>query len=89
MALGAERSRIARMVLRESLLLVICGLAIGIPAAALASPLISTQLFGLKPTDPTTLLAACVLMLGVTAIASYLPARRAASVDPMRALRNE
>ena len=89
MALGAERSRIARMVLRESLLLVICGLAIGIPAAALASRLISTQLFGLRPGDPFTLLATCVLMLGVTAIASYLPARRAASVDPMRALRNE
>jgi len=89
MALGAERSRIARMVLRESLLLVICGLAIGIPAAALASPLISTQLFGLKPTDPTTLLAACILMLGVTATASFLPARRAASVDPIRALRSE
>jgi len=89
MALGAERSRIARMVLRESLLLVLCGLAIGIPAAALASRLISTQLFGLRPGDPFTLLATCVLMLGVTAIASYLPARRAASVDPMRALRNE
>jgi hypothetical protein len=89
MALGAERSRIARMVLRESLLLVICGLAIGIPAAALASRLISTQLFGLKPADPTTLLAACILMLGVTATASFLPARRAASVDPIRALRNE
>ena len=89
MALGAERSRIARMVLRESLLLVICGLAIGIPAAALASRLISTQLFGLKPGDPTTLFAACILMLGVSATASFLPARRAASVDPIRALRSE
>ncbi len=89
MALGAERSRIARMVLQESLLLVICGLTIGVPAAALASRLTSSQLFGLKPGDPFTLLATCELMLGVTAIASCLPARRAASVDPMRALRNE
>ena len=89
MALGAERSRIARMVLRESLLLVLCGLLIGVPAASLASRLIANQLFGLKPGDPVTLLAACVLMVGVTAIASYWPARRAASVDPMQALRSE
>jgi ABC-type antimicrobial peptide transport system permease subunit len=77
MALGAERCRIARIVLRESLLLVLCGLAIGVPAAALASRLMSSQLFGLKAGDPVTLLAACVLMLGATAMASYLPARRA------------
>ena len=89
MALGAERSRISSMVLRESLLLVFCGLLIGVPAAALASRLIANQLFGLKPGDPATLLAACVLMVGVTTIASYMPARRAASVDPMQALRSE
>jgi ABC-type antimicrobial peptide transport system permease subunit len=89
MALGAERSRIARMVLRESLLLVLCGLLIGVPAASLASRLIASQLFGLKPGDPVTLLAACVLMVVVTTIASYWPARRAASVDPMQALRSE
>ncbi|WP_158820477.1 ABC transporter permease [Granulicella sp. S156] len=89
MALGAERSRIAGMVLRESLLLVLCGLLVGVPAAAFASRLIANQLFGLKPGDPVTLLAACVLMVGVATIASYLPARRAASVDPMQALRSE
>jgi ABC-type antimicrobial peptide transport system permease subunit len=89
MALGAERSRIALMVLAESLLLVIFGLAIGVPAAALASHLIASQLFGVKPGDPVTLLAVCVLLVGVTAIASYLPARRAASIEPIEALRSE
>jgi predicted permease len=89
MALGAERSRIARMVLRETFLLVVCGLAVGVPAAIFTSRLIATQLFGLKPSDPITFLAASLIMSGVTMLASYLPARRAASVDPMRALRTE
>jgi predicted permease len=89
MALGAERARIALMVLRETLVLVGCGLAIGIPAAVVASRLIASQLFGLKAGDPGTLLAACAVMAAVTMIATYLPARRAASVEPMQALRNE
>jgi predicted permease len=89
MALGAERGRIAWMVLRETLLLVVCGLAIGVPAAALVSRWIGSQLFGLHPGDPTTFVAACAAMAMVTMMASYLPARRAASVDPMRALRSE
>jgi predicted permease len=88
-ALGAERGRIARMFLRETLLLVACGLAIGVPSAALVSRLIATQLFGLKRGDLGTFFAACVVMAAVTMIASYLPARRAASVDPMQALRSE
>jgi predicted permease len=89
MALGAGRGSIARMVVRETLLLVGCGVAIGVPAAAFASRLIASQLFGLKPGDPVTILASCAVMAGVTFIASYLPARRAASVNPMQALRSE
>jgi predicted permease len=89
MALGAERGRIVRMVLSETFLLVVCGLAIGVPAAVFASRLIASQLFGLKWTDPVTFLAASAVMTAVTMMASYLPARRAASVDPMRALRSE
>ncbi|MGA2536799.1 MAG: ABC transporter permease [Terracidiphilus sp.] len=89
MALGAQRSRIARMVLRETLLLVACGLVIGVPASVFASHLIASQLFGLKSGDPITFLAACGAMAAVTMLASYLPARRAASVDPMQALRSE
>jgi ABC-type antimicrobial peptide transport system permease subunit len=89
MALGAQRSRIARMVLRETLLLVAGGLVIGVPASVFASHLIASQLFGLKSGDPITFLAACGAMAAVTMLASYLPARRAASVDPMQALRSE
>jgi predicted permease len=89
MALGAERGTIARMVLRETLLLVACGLVLGVPAALFASRLVASQLFGLKPGDPVTFLVACAGMVAVTMAASYLPARRAASVDPMRALRSE
>jgi predicted permease len=89
MALGAQRGRIARMVLRETLLLAIVGVALGIPAAAIATHLIANQLFGLKASDPATFVAACLAMAAVMMMASYLPARRAASVDPMKALRGE
>jgi predicted permease len=89
MALGAERGKIARMILRETLVLVLVGLVIGVPAAILTARLIASQLFGLKPRDPITFLASCIAMLLVTLMASYLPARRAASVDPMKALRSE
>ncbi len=77
------------MILHETLLLVACGLVIGVPAGALASRLIASQLFGLKPGDLVTFFAACVVMATVTMMASYLPARRAASIDPMQALRSE
>jgi predicted permease len=89
MALGAERSRIARMVLRETFVLVVFGLTIGVPAAAVVSRLIASQLFGLRSGDPATFAGACLAMAAVTMIASWLPARRAASVDPMHALRSE
>jgi predicted permease len=89
MALGADRVRVARMVLRETLLLVVGGLAVGLPGAVFASHLIASQLFGIKPWDPITFLGACMLMAVVTITASYIPARRAASIDPMQALRTE
>lgn len=89
MALGAERAGIMRMILRETLLLIGCGLAIGLPAAALSSRLIGSQLFGLKPVDPLTFTVACLVMVAVALAASYWPAHRAASIDPMRALRTE
>jgi len=89
MALGADRSRVARMVLRETLVLVLCGLLLGFPGAVFASRLIASQLFGIKPWDPVTFTVACLLMAAVTITASYIPARRAASVDPMQVLRTE
>lgn len=89
MALGARQEDILRKVLREALVLVLVGVAIGIPIALGALRLISSMLFGLKPTDPLTLAMAIAFMLAVAALAAYLPARRASRVDPMVALRYE
>ena len=89
MALGAQRSRILQMVLREALLMAVIGVAIGLPAAWAATRSISSMLYGLKSTDPLTIIAATFLMSAVAALAGYLPARRASRVDPMVALRYE
>jgi putative ABC transport system permease protein len=89
MALGADRGRVVKMVLRGSFLQVGIGLALGIPAAIAAGKLMSEQLFGIKPWDPVMLTLA-TLLLGVAALlATVIPARRAASVEPIVALRNE
>src|SRR5258708_35945377 len=89
LALGATRASMLGMVLRESLLLVLAGIAIGVPLALVASRLISGLLFGVSPTDPATISMASMLMIVVAALAALLPARRAARVDPMVALRYE
>lgn len=89
MALGAESSSILWMVLKETLILVGAGVAIGIPVSLAASRLVLTQLYGLSAGDPLTLGGAVTLLIVVAAIAGYLPARRAARVDPMVALRYE
>ncbi|MBA2527819.1 MAG: FtsX-like permease family protein [Pyrinomonadaceae bacterium] len=89
MAVGADRSHIIWMVLKESLLLVAVGLVIGVPAALGAAHLISNQLFGLNPSDPVTLLTAVILLTLVAALAGYLPARKASRVNPLTALRYE
>jgi predicted permease len=93
MALGARRANLVWMVMREALVLVVAGTAVGLPAAfavaRLASSHISGLLFGLKSTDPTTIGLATVVLTMVAMAAAYLPARRASTVDPMTALRNE
>lgn len=88
MALGADRGQVTKMVLRGAFLQIGIGLAIGIPAAIGAGRLMTAQLFGVKPWDPI-MLALAVLVLGLAAVlASAIPARRAAGVEPMVALRN-
>ncbi|MGO8787754.1 MAG: ABC transporter permease [Terriglobia bacterium] len=89
MALGARKSGVLWMVMRESLLLVGVGVAIGIPVALGAARLVASVLYGLKASDPVTIAAAALAMVAVAALAGYLPARRAAKVDPMVALRYE
>jgi len=89
MALGADRKQIVWLVLKESLLLVAVGLAVGLPASWAAGKLISSQLFGLGAADPVALVAAVTLLTLVATLAGYLPARRASKVDPLIALRYE
>ena len=88
-ALGAQRSRVLWMVLRDSLVLVAFGLLIGLPGAWLASKLMASMLYKLSAHDPVSLLASAVGVFAVTVMAALIPARRAASVEPMRALRME
>jgi predicted permease len=88
-ALGAERRQVLWMVLRQSLIVSAIGVAIGVPAAIAASRMLTTMLFGLKPGDPWSF-GAAIVIVGVVAIgAGLVPARRAASVDPIVALRAE
>lgn len=89
MALGADRGDVLRLVLREGLAPVLIGVAIGLPAALAGARLITSLLFGLTPADPLTIGVATMLLLGVAALAGYLPARKASRVDPITALRCE
>jgi predicted permease len=87
MALGAEPGHVLRLVMRETLWLALAGVALGIPAALVATRWVESQLFGLKPHDPLTITLVTLLLIAVMALAGYLPARKAARVDPLFALR--
>jgi predicted permease len=89
MALGAQRGSVLWLIFRESLLLVLVGVAIGLPAIFGAGKWISSLLFGVTPADPTALALATALMFAAGILACYIPARRAMRVDPMVALRYE
>jgi ABC-type antimicrobial peptide transport system permease subunit len=89
MALGAQRQDVLGMVMRESMLLVLIGVVLGLVTALVATRFVATLLFGLPGTDPATIVLAVVVMATVSALAGYLPARRASRVDPMVALHYE
>ena len=88
-ALGAQRKDVVGLVIRETMILVIIGLVIGLSVALVATPMVAILLYGLTPNDPLTITLASVLLLTVALLAGYLPARRAARVDPMVALRHD
>jgi predicted permease len=89
MALGAEARRVMWLVLRDASLMVLIGAAVGAAAAVALTRYTESMLFGIKPQDPITLIAAVAVLLCVTALAGFLPAQRATRVEPMQALRNE
>jgi putative ABC transport system permease protein len=89
MSLGAQTSDIVRMVLRSGMLLTIIGLTLGLPIAFALARALSSVLFGVEAADPFSFIGLPLLLAGVAALASYLPARRAARVDPLVALRCE
>ena len=87
MALGAERGRVLRMVLRDGMQAVVPGIAAGIGGALFLSRLIAGLLYGIAPSDPLTFAAVVSVLIVVTLAASLVPARRATQVDPMVAIR--
>jgi macrolide transport system ATP-binding/permease protein len=89
MALGARYSQVLWMVLRRSLLLGITGVIAGIPLSLWIGQYVSSMLYGLSPRDPATLIGTAVVLIAVATLAGYLPARRAALVDPARALKQD
>ncbi len=89
MALGAERITVIWMVLRETLLMVTVGIAVGLPLALLATRLIAATLAGLSANDPATIATGIFVMLAMGALAGIVPATRASRIDPMAALRQE
>jgi ABC-type antimicrobial peptide transport system permease subunit len=89
MALGATRSSILALVLREVLLVCAVGITLGSIAALACSRLVEKVVFGIEPRNPLLLAAAAAILVLVALVAAWFPARRAASVDPMLALRHE
>jgi ABC-type antimicrobial peptide transport system permease subunit len=89
MALGADRINVVRMVLRGAFLLVGIGLALGIVLALVGGRFMADQLYGVRPYDPLSIVVAIVVLSLSAALAGFIPARRAASIEPMQALRTE
>jgi putative ABC transport system permease protein len=87
-ALGAQRGDVLGLVLRHGAMLTLAGLVVGVGAALALTRLLAGLLYGVTPTDPVSFAAVVALLFAVALTASYLPARRATRVDPMRVLRN-
>ncbi|MDE3180585.1 MAG: ABC transporter permease [Acidobacteriota bacterium] len=88
-ALGAQKRDVLALILRGGMSLTVIGVAIGIAAALALTRFLSSMLFGVKPADPITFVAVSLILVGVALLACYIPARRAARIDPMAALRHE
>ena len=87
LALGAQNSALVQMILRESILLLVIGTIIGLPLSFTAAIFIKQQMFALNPFDPFTFATALIVVTFTTILAAWIPARRAANVDPVAALR--
>jgi ABC-type antimicrobial peptide transport system permease subunit len=89
MALGAGRSQVGWQVMREMLLLLAVGIAVGFPITLIGSRLVGNMLYGLSAVDPLSVVAALLFLVCAGLLAGYLPARRASRIDPLTALRYE
>jgi ABC-type antimicrobial peptide transport system permease subunit len=87
--MGAQRTDVLWLIMRETFVLLAVGAAIGVPGALAAGRLIRSLLFGLSPSDPLTIACAILVLFAAGALAGFLPARRAASIEPTMALRSE
>jgi ABC-type antimicrobial peptide transport system permease subunit len=89
LALGAKRSTVVRMILRDAAVLLLTGVAIGVGASLLSGSVLKTVLYGVEPRDPLVLSIVCISIALTGFLAACIPSIRAASIDPMQALRNE
>jgi ABC-type antimicrobial peptide transport system permease subunit len=89
MALGADRMDVVRLILRQGMLLTGIGIVLGLALSFAVTRLLADLLYGIKPGDPLTYVSVSLLLAAVALVSCYLPARRAASVDPMKSLRAE
>jgi ABC-type antimicrobial peptide transport system permease subunit len=89
MAIGAQQTDVLRMILGGGMKLSMIGLAIGLAAALMLAQLVTTMLFGVEPFDPASYVATAAVLLAVSLLACYVPARRATEVDPIVAMRQE
>ena len=89
MALGAQRTDVLKMVIRQGMVMSVGGVIVGVLGAVAATRLLSSWLYGIEATDPATFATVAVVLVGIALLATYIPARGAARVDPVNAMRSE